>query len=308
MDMGAARLRRGAWRSRWAALGAAVAVTAGAGGLMTVGAEGAPSSFVPIEPVRVLDTRNGVDVGLPGPFTSPAPQDLDVTGMIPTTSGSQIVVPDGATGVSLNVTVINATANGFVSVRPADAPGGPTTSNLNFSTGDILPNAVIVAVPTVGADAGRIEISYDAYGKIGPTTDILVDVVGYYVPESFQPVWAGIASGQMIVGNGFLGGTAAIGSVLADSIDITGVAVVPLTSATASFAPDAIAATTDDDPACTGTFQAPTAPQGRFCAYAAAPAGVKNVSVNVLAGIVLVAAEATAVGPAIGFTWAYTAP
>jgi hypothetical protein len=299
---------RALWRSRWAAIGAAVAVTAGAGGLVSVGAEEASSSFVPIEPVRVLDTRNGVDVGLPGPFTSPSPQDLDVTGTIATTSGSEIVVPDGATGVSLNVTVVNPSANGFISVRPADAPGTPTTSNLNFAAGDIVPNAVTVAVPTVGADAGRIEISYDAYGKVGPTTDILVDVVGYYVPESVQPVWQGMTSGQTIVGNRFIGGSAAVGELLADSIDITGVAVVTLTSATANFALDGIAATTDDDAACTGTYDVPTAPQGRFCAYAAPAGTVKNVSLHVLAGIVLITAEATGPNPAFGFTWAYTAP
>ncbi len=35
---------------------------------------------------------------------------------------------------------------------------------------------------TAGADAGKIELSYDAYGTAGATTDLLVDVVGYYAP------------------------------------------------------------------------------------------------------------------------------
>ena len=42
-------------RSRWAAIGAAVAVTLGAGGLISVGASNDTSSLVPITPTRVLD-------------------------------------------------------------------------------------------------------------------------------------------------------------------------------------------------------------------------------------------------------------
>ncbi len=55
----------------------------------------------------------------------------------------------------------------------------PTTSSLNFEAGAINPNSVQVELPTSGADAGKIEISYDAFGQNGPTTDVLVDVVGY---------------------------------------------------------------------------------------------------------------------------------
>ena len=60
--------RGGLWRSRWAAIGAAVAVTFGAGGLFAANAASPESSTVSIAPVRVLDTRT--DVGLAGPFVS----------------------------------------------------------------------------------------------------------------------------------------------------------------------------------------------------------------------------------------------
>jgi hypothetical protein len=181
------RADRGAlWRSRWAAIGAAVAVSVGAGGIVhfASASSGAPSDFVSITPVRVLDTRDPVNVGLAGPFVSATPQDLTITGSVPTTGGPQVVVPAGATGVVLNVTVVAPASDGFISVRPADAPGAPATSSLNFVAGTTVPNAVTVAVPTAGADAGKIEITYDAYGSTGPTADVLVDVVGYYVPEA----------------------------------------------------------------------------------------------------------------------------
>ncbi len=134
-----------------------------------------------VTPVRVLDTRDPVNVGLNGPFVSAIGQDLQVTGLIATTGGPATVVPTGATGVILNVTVVGPTASGFLSVRPADAPGAPAASNLNFLSGQLVPNAVTVQLPTSGPDAGRIEITYDAYGVSGPTADVLVDVVGYTV-------------------------------------------------------------------------------------------------------------------------------
>lgn len=172
----------GLWRSRWAAFGAAVAVSVGAGGVVhfVSASSGAPSDFVAITPLRVLDTRDPVNVGLNGPFVSAVSQDLTVTGEIATTTGTQVVVPVAATGVVLNVTVVAPTSDGFISVRPADAPGAPATSSLNFLAGSIIPNSVTVQVPTTGVDAGKIELTYDAYGTAGPTADVLVDVVGYY--------------------------------------------------------------------------------------------------------------------------------
>ncbi len=166
-------VRRGLWRSRWAAVGAAVAVTLGGGGLVAVNAaSSAPSSVVTIDPVRILDTRDPVNIGLPGPFVSAVSQKLQVTGA---------AVPAGATGVFLNVTVVGPTADGFLSVRPGDAAGAPSTSSLNFKAGDIVPNSVQVGLPTAGANAGKIDITFDAFGSPGPTTEVLIDVVGYTV-------------------------------------------------------------------------------------------------------------------------------
>lgn len=176
-DRRSERHRRGL-RTRWAAIGAAVAVTLGAGvGIRFVTADSGTSSFAPVTPTRILDTRPGVDLGLTGPFVSPSPRDLQVTGNVPTATTPQIVVPDGATAVVLNVTAVAPAADGFISVRPTGTPGPPTTSNLNFSAGTIVPNAVVVALSA----SGSIEITYDAFGTAGATTDVLVDVTGYYV-------------------------------------------------------------------------------------------------------------------------------
>ncbi|CAN5430837.1 hypothetical protein BH23ACT3_BH23ACT3_03480 [soil metagenome] len=170
----------GVRHARWAAIGAAVAIALGAGGVLVTGASsGTVSSFVPVSPVRVLDSRTGV--GLAGAFESLVPRDLKVTGQIQTATDPQVVIPEGATAVSLNVIAVLPSAAGFVSVRPADASGPPSTSSLNFAAGEVVPNAVTVQVPTSGVEAGRIEIAFDAFGAGGESVDILADVVGYFV-------------------------------------------------------------------------------------------------------------------------------
>ena len=176
-------------------MGAAIAVSLGAGGMFV--AQAAPgaseSTIVTVTPERIMDTRDPVNVGLAGPFVSAVSQKLQVTGSIATTTGTKTVVPAGATGVLLNVTPVSATANGFISIRPGDATGAPTTSSLNFTTGNIAPNGVQVALPTAGANAGKIDITFDAYGVAGPTTDILIDVVGYMTNTGLQEIVAKVA-------------------------------------------------------------------------------------------------------------------
>jgi hypothetical protein len=276
----------GLWRSRWAAFGAAVAVSFGGGGLWVASASSAPtpSAVVSIEPARILDTRT--DVGLAGPFVSPVSQKLQVTGSVPTTNGASTVVPAGATGVLLNVTSVRSTANGFVSIRPGDATGAPSTSSLNFLAGQTVPNSVQVGLPTSGANAGMIDITYDALGIPGPTTELLVDVVGYLVegapgptgpqgPQGAQgPIgprgfsaWDTIPPGVTVTG--VWGHTMYVpGAELVNvSIPLPARAPLDLADETVNFAPDSSDRTGDDDATCTGTPKAPTAPPGKVCLY-----------------------------------------
>ena len=154
----------------------------------------AESTIVAVTPERILDTRDPNNLGLAGPFVSPVGQKLQVTGSIPTATGTKTVVPAGATGVLLNVTSVGSTANGFISVRPGDATGTPSTSSLNVNAGVIVPNSVQVAMPTAGANAGKIDITWDAFGVAGPTTDILIDVVGYTTNTGLQQLVADVAT------------------------------------------------------------------------------------------------------------------
>jgi hypothetical protein len=145
---------------------------------------------VNVTPERVLDTRDGNDLGLPGPFVSPVAQKLQITGPVATATGTKTVVPPGATGVLLNVTSVSSRANGFISIRPGDATGAATTSSLNITAGFTVANAVQVALPTTGSNAGKIDITYDALGTPGPTTDVLIDIAGYTTTTGLQQLIA----------------------------------------------------------------------------------------------------------------------
>jgi hypothetical protein len=164
-------------RAGWVAIGIALSGALGFGGLQIARADvttGDRSVFVAVTPARILDSRS--NVGLPGKFTDATPRALQVTGSVAIApSGSSVIVPPTATAVVANVTVVNPTSAGFLSVRPGDASGTPTTSSLNFQSQQNVPNSVTVSLP---AD-GRIQIWLDTAQNAG-TADVLVDVVGYY--------------------------------------------------------------------------------------------------------------------------------
>ena len=103
--------------------------------LITDIAHAAP--YVPKAPDRLLDTRlDGPQRGYSGPKPV-AGQTIEVP------------APDGAGAVALNVTGLNATETGFVSVYPCGEPL-PTVSNLNLTPGLITPNLVISKVGANG--------------------------------------------------------------------------------------------------------------------------------------------------------------
>jgi len=157
-------------RTRWAAIGAAVAVSLGTGGIGLVHAtidSGIKPLLVDIDPCRLADTRPGTQVG---PRSTPLGEDEQYDVAAHGINGN-CDIPAEAVALSLNVTALNATAPTFVTVFPTDAPQ-PVTSNLNLVPGQApTPNAV-----TTGLDVAGMFSLYNAFG----TTDIVVDVNGYY--------------------------------------------------------------------------------------------------------------------------------
>lgn len=162
-------------RARWAAIGAAVAVSAGAGGIGLVSAavdSGDRSIFQAIEPCRLADTREApFNVG---DRSTPlgAKETLTLSGW---GDVGKCSLPTGTTGLSLNVTATDATAPTYLQIMPTGGTPG-ASSNLNPMPGTpATPNAVT----TLLADDG----TFSVYNLAG-TVNVIVDVVGVYADHT----------------------------------------------------------------------------------------------------------------------------
>ena len=137
------------------------------------------STYTPVTPTRILDTRHGTGTGgATTPVAAGASIAFDVTTGVP---GAPAV--GSITAVVLNVTVTAPTSGAYITAYP-DGTSRPSSSNLNFHAGETVPNLVTVEV---GAD-GKI----DLYNGSAGTTHLVADVEGYYTATSsgsgFVPV------------------------------------------------------------------------------------------------------------------------
>ena len=123
------------------------------------------SRYIALEPVRLLDTRVGT--GLSGKFTSSAPREWDIA--------DHGGVPSDAVAVTGNLTVTGQSKGGFVFLGPV-ASATPTSSTLNFPSGDTRANGVFVGL----SGTGQLAAVYKS--AAGATTNLLLDVTGYFVP------------------------------------------------------------------------------------------------------------------------------
>jgi hypothetical protein len=179
------------------------------------------SSYVPVNPARLLDTRSASAVG-PGGTVQ-----LDVTGVggVPAT---------GVTAVVLNMTVDRASGpESYLTVWPSGAPR-PTASNLNFSSGPASTNSVVAQV---GAD-GNVSI----YNNLG-STDVIADVAGWFGPSAGSPYFSispiRILDTRSGLGKVGQGGTIDVQVAGQGGVPATGVSAVVLNvTATEPTAPD----------------------------------------------------------------------
>lgn len=132
-------------------------------GYYNAGTRTATGAFAPLAtPARILDTRS--NVGSTGKAPSSGALALQVRGR-----GG---VPATAAAVVLDVTVVNQTATGYLTVFPSDR-SAPNASTINFVPRVTIANQVIVPI---GAD-GRIVL----YNQSAAPTDLLADVAGYFL-------------------------------------------------------------------------------------------------------------------------------
>ena len=166
------RFARSVVRSRWAAVGAAVAVACGAGGVGWVAhatSVDSISSFVNIAPCRLFDTRAGGDTvgNRSTPLGTGETFERQVWG-----SNGACAIPSTATGISYNLTVPDPVVTGFVKLYPGDA-AVPNASAINTSAlFGTKANGGIVGLSATG--------SIKLFNQVGPLNAIL-DITGYFV-------------------------------------------------------------------------------------------------------------------------------
>jgi hypothetical protein len=122
------------------------------------------ATYEPVTSTRILDSRS--NLGVTGHFVSSVPKTFQVTG----TAG----IPAGARAITGNLTVVGQTSRGFVALTP-EPVANPATSTLNVPLGDVRANGVTTPLSATGT------LSAVFKSATGTTTDIILDVTGYYL-------------------------------------------------------------------------------------------------------------------------------
>ena len=156
---------------RWRFLAAVMGVTALAGGgvLLAASSDPAPAlAFHSVPQTRVLDTRPATQVGTRStPLGLAGTLDLVIPGL-----------PDDATAVNLNVTVVDGTEGSFLTVYPS-LDARPTASTINWDAAGAVANTATVVIHS--------DHSVRIFNLKG-TVNVVVDLLGYFAPT---PVGSG---------------------------------------------------------------------------------------------------------------------
>ncbi len=168
------------------------------------------TTFVPIDPVRALDSRSGV--GLAGKFNANTARSVTIAG--------RLGIPNDAVAITANVTVVGQTAAGFLAITP-DPDNNPPTSALNFPLKDVRANNITSPL----ASNGKLSIVYRAIA--GKKTDVILDVTGYFLENNTGATYKALSPVRLLdtrSANGLMG---AFHAHTVRSFDIAGRGGVP---------------------------------------------------------------------------------
>ena len=138
------------------------------------------TTFHPLTPTRILDTRSGN--GLSGVFYPRVPRRFQVA-----TRGG---VPAGAVAVTGVLTATAETAGGYLTIGPVFT-SAPSSSTLNFPAGDNRANNVTVALDS----DGELSVVYIASGG---STHAVFDVTGYFTADDTGATYMPLSPGRLL--------------------------------------------------------------------------------------------------------------
>ena len=178
-------MRISRWKKRAAfvaaALAAAAVVPAVNSTAPVVSAQtsiGPGGEFFPVDPSRILDTRNPANDVAP---LGPKPTDADGESFRLKVTGRAGVPEQNVLAVAVNVVVVQPDGPGFLSAKPAGATAS-TTSLVNFSrAGEFVPNLGIIGV----GNNGEIEIEVFT-PTVNGNVDIIVDIYGWIATSGYD--------------------------------------------------------------------------------------------------------------------------
>jgi hypothetical protein len=126
---------------------------------------GLAATYLPRQPVRLLDTRSGTGTG--GQIAKLGPGKtltLQVAGV----AG---VLSNGTTAASVNITATGALTSGYLTAYPHGV-ARPTASSVNYVSGRSVANMSVMPLGSSGA--------IDIYNGGGKPVDVIVDLNGTY--------------------------------------------------------------------------------------------------------------------------------
>jgi len=124
-------------------------------------------SFTGSTPKRLVDTR--LSEGGNGPIGGEVLSRVNIIGETLSVGNSVQAVPTTVTASALNVTVVGPASAGFATVYPC-TDQRPLASNLNFVSGDVVPNNVVAPVGATGEICVFTNVS----------ADVIVDIAGWF--------------------------------------------------------------------------------------------------------------------------------
>ncbi len=123
------------------------------------------------KPIRLLETR----LGQPGCFTPGTPLAANTdTVQQGTTTCDGVTIPATAKALVGNATTVFPSANGFITLYPADAVSRPLAASGNYRASTVLNSPFTVGL----SPAGQFKIYTVA------TTDLVIDVLGYFSADA----------------------------------------------------------------------------------------------------------------------------
>lgn len=175
------------------------------------------STYVPVPPARVLDTRTGT--GAPQARLGPGGTiDVAVTGVggVPSTNVAAVV---------LNVTATDLVGpESYLTVFPTGA-ARPLASTLNLLEGATVPNLVVARV----GNGGRVSI----YNNLG-SLSVVADVQGWYSTAGAGGRYTALAPARVLDTRNGTGGTSGqVGAGQEIELNLSGAGGVPASSVTA---------------------------------------------------------------------------